>query len=425
MKTTRRQFIKRTGGAISIALLAPRFLMGQSAAADTPASHRVLVVLQLGGGNDGLNTVVPYSDPQYRSLRPMLGFTESELADTVIDGNFAFHPQLKELKQMYSDGKVAVVLGVGYPTPDLSHDISTSIWQSANPNNGTGFGWLGRYADAALDSSLELPAAAIGANYPPKIISAQKSHIPLVARIGDSAFRTRFNFDRDMLIKAFRDLNGRDFPPDQLIGQVSATGAAAEHNGGLLEMAVASYHSTVQYQETNVAAQALKSAAILINAFPDATVVHVSYPAALDTHATQIGSTADGFTNRLIGTHATEMQRLSQAIKAFYDDMTGLGFGDNVVLMTYSEFGRRPNENGSHGTDHGTASNLFVVGNPVKGGALYGKQPTLDPATYDSAGNVKFTTDFRSVYATLLDRWMPRGNSQQTLGSSFDPIDFL
>ena len=426
MRTTRRQFIKRSAGAISITLLTPRFLLGrQSTPAAAGGERRILVVLQLNGGNDGFNTVIPYSDARYHTLRPTLGFSEAELGGTIINSDFAFHPALKEIKDLYAEGKVAVVLGVGYPNPDLSHGISSDIWQSANTNNGTGFGWLGRYADSAFDASLQLPAAAIGLTYAPKIISSQKIQIPLVAKIGESAFKTRQTFDRDVVIKAFRDLNGRSLPADRFVSDVAQVGAAAERNGGLLEKALASYQSTIQYKETNPVALALKSVAILVNAFPDTTALHVSYPGNFDNHAVQIGSSADSFTNRMVGSHATEMQRLSEAIQAFYDDMTQMGLADNVVLMTYSEFGRRPNENASHGTDHGTASSLFVIGNKVKGGDLYGMQPSLNPDDYDSAGNVRFTTDFRSVYATVLDRWLPGGDSQRILGGSFPPIEFL
>ncbi|HKP13262.1 MAG TPA: DUF1501 domain-containing protein, partial [Blastocatellia bacterium] len=137
------------------------------------------------------------------------------------------------------------------------------------------------------------------------------------------------------------------------------------------------------------------------------------------------GTAQDQFRNKLVGAHAVEMQRLSEAIKSFTDDMTEQGLADHTVLMTYSEFGRRPNENASNGTDHGTASSMFVVGNAVKGGDLYGLQPSLDPADYDAAGNVKFTTDFRSVYATLLDGWMPGGDSRRILGGDFAPLGFL
>jgi uncharacterized protein (DUF1501 family) len=164
--------------------------------------------------------------------------------------------------------------------------------------------------------------------------------------------------------------------------------------------------------------------AIIASVFPEATFFHVAYASLFDTHARQIGTAQDPL-NKLAGPHAVEMQRLSEAIKSFHDDMVEQGLADQTLLMTYSEFGRRPNENASFGTDHGTASNLLVVGDAVRGGDLYGLQPSLDSADYDTAGNVKFTTDFRSVYATLLDKWMPGGDSRRVLGGDFATLGFL
>jgi len=165
--------------------------------------------------------------------------------------------------------------------------------------------------------------------------------------------------------------------------------------------------------------------AILATVFPESVLFHITYFGQFDTHARQIGAEQDQYRNRLTGAHAVEMQRLAEAIKSFNDDLSEQGLADQTVLVTYSEFGRRPNENASSGTDHGTASSLFVVGNAVKGGDLYGLPASLDPADYDAAGNVKFTTDFRSVYATLLDGWMPNGDSRRTLGGDFATLGFL
>lgn len=428
MKTTRREFIKRSATAISITMLAPRFVV--AGPPPSAGARRILVVVQLNGGNDGFNTVIPYTDARYHALRPMLGFKDEELRDTagnstVINDQFAFHPALKELKELYGQGRLAVVLGVGYPGADLSHGISTNIWQTANLNQGAGLGWLGRYADAALAGIAPLPAATIGLNYLPRIVFSQKVTIPLVARLGESAFRTGSAFDRNVVIDTFRDLNRRGFPAGSALAKVAEVGVDAERNSGLLEQAVAAYHSSVVYKDTNPLAQALKSVAILATVFPESILFHVAYPSLFDTHARQIGSNEDQYRNRLVGVHATEMQRLSEAVKAFYDDISEHGLADNLVLMTYSEFGRRPNENASSGTDHGTASSMFVVGNPVKGGDLYGLQPSLNAVDYDAVGNVRFTTDFRSVYATLLDKWLPGGDSPRVLGGSFAPLGFL
>ncbi len=426
MKTTRRRFLKQSATAFSITMLAPRFAL--SAPPSAPAAGRhILVVLQLNGGNDGFNTVIPYTDDNYHRLRPNLAFKPEELhaADTVINDRFAFHPALKGLKDLYAQGRLAAVMGVGYPNPDLSHAISTDIWQTANINQGAGLGWLGRYADTALLGIAPLPAAAISFNFAPKAVLSQKVNIPLFSRLGDSGFRTSDVSERDVIIKTFRDLNARSFPADSLTAKLAEAGAEAERGSGVLEQALASYHSSVTYDPTSPLAQALRSVAILAAVVPSSVLFHVTYFGAFDSHARQVGSEQDQYRNRLIGTHAVEMQRLAEAIKSFDDDISEQGLADQTVLVTYSEFGRRPNENASNGTDHGTASSLFVIGNAVKGGDLYGSQPSLDPADYDAAGNVRFTTDFRSVYATLLDRWMPNGDSRRTLGGDFAALGFL
>ena len=432
MKTTRREFVKLSAGAISVTCLLP---VGVQARRQEPLpvneNRRILVVVQLSGGNDGLNTIIPYTDSRYHQLRPTLGFREEELKDsdgnsTIINSEFGFHPSLKELKELYTQSRLAVVLGVGYPDTDLSHEVSTKIWQSANINQGLGTGWVGRYADLVFDDQANLPAVAIGELSPPKIISSERVNIPLIARLGASAFEAKFYpLLRENIVSVFRDTNNRVFPPGSFIERVASTGAKAENNSGLLESVLDAYNPSVTYPEDNNAAQALKSVAVLVAAFPEASVFHVSYPSFFDTHASQIGSLEDQFRNKRIGAHAIDLKRISQAIKLFYDDMTGHGLGENVVLMTYSEFGRRPNENGSNGTDHGSASNLFVVGNKVKGGDIYGLQPSLKATDFDIAGNMRITTDFRSVYATLIDKWLPGGDSTAILGERFPHLGFL
>lgn len=427
MKTTRRRFIQQSATAFTITMLAPRFAFAGQPQSAVPTGRRVFVALQLNGGNDGFNTVIPYTDANYYRLRPNLAFKPEELhsADTIINDRFAFHPALKALKDLYAQGRLAAVMGVGYPDPNLSHGISTDIWQTANLNQGSGLGWLGRYADSALAGVSPLPAATISNTFAPRATLSQRVNIPLIARLGESAFRTTAASDRDVLVQVFRDLNARNFPADSLLARVAEVGTASEHNSGLLEQALASYHSSVAYNPNNPLAQAMRSVAILASVFPESALFHVSYFGAFDTHAQQIGTAQDQFRNRLSGVHAVEMQRISEAIKSFHDDMVEQGLADQTVLMTYSEFGRRPNENASSGTDHGTASSLLVVGGSVRGGDLYGLQPSLDPADYDTAGNVKFTTDFRSVYATLLDKWMAGGDSRHILGGDFATLGFL
>lgn len=430
MKTTRRDFIKQSAGAISISFLLPTALQAARRTPFESSGRRILVLVQMRGGNDGLNTFIPYRDSNYHQLRPNLRFTESDLKDdagntTIVNNEFGFHPALKELKDLYVQGKLAVVLGVGYPNTDLSHEVSTSIWQTANLDKGKGLGLIGRYADLVFNEQANLPVIAIGSLSPPQIISSDRRNIPMISRLGDTAFETRFGLWRENVINAFRNINARSLPSGSFIEQVARVGASAEGNSGLIESVIGDYQSSVVYAEDNPAAQALKSVAILATSFPESNIFHVGYPSFFDTHAEQIGTKQDGFLNKRVGVHATDLTRISQAIKSFYDDMAEHGLAENVVIATYSEFGRRPNENASHGTDHGSSSVLFVAGDRVKGGDIYGLQPALSPTSLDRTGNMQVTTDFRSVYSTLIDNWLGGVDSQELLGGRFPHLGFL
>jgi uncharacterized protein (DUF1501 family) len=429
MATTRRQFIKRSAGALSAGLLMPQILFARRNSAADPR-RRILVVLQLNGGNDALNTVIPYKDARYAALRPALAFKEEELKDaqgrpTLLNGEFALHPSMGGLKQMYDEGKMAAVLGVGYENPDLSHALSMDIWQAGNTVTGKRSGWLGRYADNVLQGRDELAGVVVGASFAQRVFRGERRTAPLVNKLGEGAFNIFSPAERANFTNTFRAINRREFAPGSFKEAITQASRSADKGSESLQNAVARYRSSVSYPETNPAALALKTVAVLASGLPDSYLFHVSYQGFFDTHARQIGSSADNYRNRLIGVHATEMRRLSEAIKLFYDDMKEHGLNENCLLMTYSEFGRRPYENASMGTDHGAAGNLLVVGDAVKGGDLYGLQPSLAASDFDAGGNLRFTTDFRSVYATLLDRWLAEIESERILGARFPHLGFL
>jgi uncharacterized protein (DUF1501 family) len=428
MPTTRREFIKRSAGAVSISMLLPELLFAapQNRVAPDP-DRRILVLLELSGGNDGLSVMIPYSDDNYHKQRPILGFRGEELKDTqgnstIINNEFGFHPSMKELKKFYDEGKLAPVLGVGYENQSLSHFASMHVWQSGRLNNSS-LGWIGRYADLNLQGKSPLSAVAIGGTQPLTVL-ANRVNIPRVKGAGETLF---INTPGDLLnsLNFFRKGNNRDFPESSFIKKIAEVGTAAERSGELLQSLLASYTSTQFYPLENPIADALKFVAALTSVSAESNIFHIGYPGFFDTHAFQIGTPADGFKNKLIGNHPRELKRISEAIKVFYDDMVEQGLADNLLLMTYSEFGRRPNENASTGTDHGTASNLFVFGNKVKGGDLYGLQPSLSPVNLTTDGNMRFTTDFRSVYATILDKWLVNGDTEKILGNRFAPLGFL
>ena len=428
MATTRRQFIKRGAGAVSAGLLMPHVLFARRGT-EAGDGRRILVVIQLTGGNDGLNTVIPYTDARYYALRPTLGFKAEELKDadgrsTLLNGEFGLHPALKEFKQFYDAGKLAIVLGVGYPDADLSHAISTDVWQTAEISGARRFGWLGRYADHALLGKSDFAGLAIGSSYMPRAFLGEKRAVPLINRLGESSFAVNFTPEYANFTTTLRALYSREAPAGSFKDAILQATRGADRGGENLQAALARYQSNVVYPAGNPLAQALRSVAVLAAGLPDSYLFHVSYPCFFDTHSRQVGTDADGYRNKSLGYHALDLGRLSEAVKVFYDDMTGQGLADNLLLMTYSEFGRRPNENASLGTDHGTASNLFVLGDRVNGD-FYGRQPSLATTELDGEGNPRFTTDFRSVYATVIDNWLAEIDSAQVLGARYPHLDFI
>ncbi|HJQ70375.1 MAG TPA: DUF1501 domain-containing protein [Blastocatellia bacterium] len=422
MAITRRQFIKRSAVAASVGVVLPNILIG-GAGAQTGAGRRIFVVIQLQGGNDGLNTLVPYTDSRYQSLRPNLSWKEAELKDaagrsTLIDGQFGLHPAMSEIKGMYDASKVAIINGVGYPSPNLSHFLSMDIWHTANTNGGLGDGWLGKYADVALFGKTGVPAAAIGTL--PKSLFGDKVVVPSISNFTTYTFQTdaRFPGDRNNQVNTFNASARRTFPGDTFISSVATTSVDAVAGAAQVQASVGTYTSTVVYPTPNPLAAALKMAAQLIIT-TGSNLLYVQL-GGFDHHSELIGNN-DSATNKLVGQHFTLLTYFSQGVKAFYDDLAEHGLADKTVLMQWSEFGRRPQENASFGTDHGTSSQMFIIGDPVHGG-LYGEQPSL--ADLDQAGNLKFKVDFRSVYATILDRWLG-ADSKTILGSQYENVGFL
>ncbi|MFP5264652.1 MAG: DUF1501 domain-containing protein [Blastocatellia bacterium] len=431
MPINRRQFIKRSAGAVSVGLVMPTVLLtdakGQGPVANP--NRKIFVVIQQAGGNDGLNTVIPYTNSRYQSLRPTLAFKDAELKDaagrsTILGGEpFAFHPALAEVKELYDAGRVAPVLGVGYPAPNLSHFLSQDIYHTANTAGGAGNGWLGKYADQKLLGQSSLSAVSVG-NSLPKSLAADKVVVPSISNFANYTYQTdeRNRGDRNNQVNTFHSTNRRDFPPDSFIRAIADTGVDAADGAAQLQAAVGTYSSPVTYPAGNPLASGLKMVAQIVTTIPEANLLYVTV-GGWDHHSQEIGN-AQSPTDKSVGQHATLLGQVSQGIKAFYDDMLAHGLADNVVIMTWTEFGRRPNENASHGTDHGTANVMFVVGNPVRGGKIYGEQPSLDVTALDSAGNMRFTLDFRAVYATILDKWLG-ADSRSILGGSYENVGFL
>jgi uncharacterized protein (DUF1501 family) len=430
MPVTRRQFIKRGAGMVTVGIVIPRLWLSDARGEQlefTP--KRKLVVIQLAGGNDGLNTVVPYTDARYFSLRPTLAFRETDLktqdgVSTIISNQFGLHPAMAEIKQLYDEGRVALVLGVGYPNPNLSHFLSMDIWHTADANGSGSRGWLGKYADLALIGQSNLTAVSIGSIDLPKSFFADKFVVPNIINFSLYNFIADPNYpgDSNNQINTFNFAASRTSPGGSLIGAVNGTAFESVRGAQQVQRSVNSYKSSISYPANNPLAAGLQMVAQLMTTVPEASLLYVQMN-GFDNHSDQIGDKQTDRSNKRVGDHATLLKWFSEAIKLFHDDLTEHGLADDVLMLQWSEFGRRPGENASFGTDHGAAAPIFVMGNPVRGG-LYGEQPSLAATELDAAGNLKFKVDFRDAYATILDKWLG-ADSKTVLGAQYSNVGFL
>ncbi|BDE05247.1 hypothetical protein WPS_05230 [Vulcanimicrobium alpinum] len=378
--------------------LAQSPLPGLPAAAD-----RVLLVINFQGGNDGLNTVVPFGMPEYYRYRPSIGIPQSDVLR--IDDTVGLNPSLAPFKKMYDGGKVAIVQGVGYPDPDHSHFRSTEIWQTAAPKAYESTGWLGRYLDdAGLPPDNLFNAVALN-NILPEVLIAKKTDVPAIDALRGYGLRSdRRTADREAFHEFVRD---RSVPfRSPFLAQVAQIEDHAQRGAEELPKLVAGYKTEANYPATPLG-RSLALAAQIVGSKLGTRVLYIQH-GSFDTHVTQ-KATQD----RLLADFAN-------AITAFYDDLAAHGNDGRVLTMTFSEFGRRVAENASRGTDHGEAAPVFLIGGGVKGG-LYGQHPDLSRL---SMGNLAYSTDFRSVYATVLERWLGRP-SVAIVGGSFATLPAL
>src|ERR671936_2876470 len=354
---------------------------------DASKNNRILVVLQLSGGNDGLNTLVPFADPGYNQLRPSLGFAADEVLQ--VTDSVGLHPGLAKLKALYDQGKVAIIQGVGYPNPNRSHFRSMDIWHSARPDVLERSGWLGRYVSACQcnQDPSALPAISVGDQLN-GMFWTETTLVPAVASIGAFSFLTdtRYKNDRTWQLQTLQNIYnqaGNWSPYESLIrrGTLNALAGSDE-----LQKVAAAYQTPVKYPANNGLANQLKMVAQVVAGNLGTRLFSVSM-GGFDTHA-----------NEKV-THDRLMTQLDEAVDAFMQDLANMKKQDDVVIMTFSEFGRRAKQNGSAGTDHGTAEPMFIIGNKVQGG-VYGTYPSL--GDLDNNGDLKYSADFRSVYAGVL-----------------------
>lgn len=404
---SRREFLARGLYGLGVGVGLPIALGRTSAALMAQAlqgtsfekyPERILVVVELSGGNDGLNTIVPYADPAYYRARPALGIPEREVIKAA--GGFGFHPSMVGFERLYKDGMLAVVHGCGYDRPSLSHFSSMSYWHSGVPNGGDPFGWMGRLADERYDPATRNAIVNLGTSQAPAVRSGR--HSPLV--FDDPARFRRDGSDEEREVLAALS-HPRDTSNPMLEFLASTAGNAAE-SSELVREASGNYRTPIDYGQGGLSADLRRVAALIAAGMPT-RLYYVSYQGnSFDTHVQQ----AD--------LHGRLLMYTADAVRGFMDDIARIGRGDDVAMMMFTEFGRRVEENGSLGTDHGTATPMFVVGKSLKGG-FYGTPPSL---TDLDDGNLKMTTDFRRVYATMTDEWLGCEDSQRILKGRFDPF---
>jgi uncharacterized protein (DUF1501 family) len=440
---TRREFLRSTVLGSALSWTVPAFLANTLTALQTEAADSatqiitgkdatILVVLQMAGGNDGLNTVVPYANEFYHRARPKIGLPAQQVL--ALNGEIGFHGAMKSFKDLYDAGNLAVVQGVGYPNPNRSHFRSTEIWQTASDSDRIEkYGWLGRYFDNACAGADPTVAVTIGSQLPEAFFAKSPKGVCF-----NNPQNYRFISNGSTTEESYKKLNELEMSsplPDggptmtseeNSGGSISSLAAGMPMQGGraidfisrtaldaqMSSDKVRAIAAKVQNQAVYPGSQlgnSLKLVAKLIGGGLPTRIYYVSQ-GGYDTHTNQINSQ-----QRLLGD-------LADSTKAFVDDLKAQGNMQRVLVMTFSEFGRRVSENANGGTDHGAAAPMFIVGDKVKAGLL-GKYPSLAPQDLYQ-GDIKYNVDFRNVYASVLETWL-KTKSAPILGKQFEPLPIV
>lgn len=425
---TRRHFLRTSVLGAALSWTIPVFLdrtflalnaeaAGSSLQTATGKDHPILILIQLAGGNDGLNTIIPFRHDAYYRARPTIGIPKQQVLS--IDGLVGFNPVLAPLKALYDTGNLAVIQGVGYPNPNRSHFVSTEIWQTASDaKKMLSQGWIGRYFDNCCNGADPTVGVTIGGQLPEAFNAENPTGVAL-----NRTDHLGFDRERDAMDKeVFQELNGLEHAnmTGNSIGSLNGLSSSALSPLEYLQRTALDVQVSSDQifealkrskQETSYPPSQLGRSLSLISrliAGGMPTRVYYASQGGYDTHQGQMG------------THHRLLDELAKALAAFCSDLKAKGIFDRVLALTFSEFGRRLAENASKGTDHGTAAPMFIVGGAIKPG-LYGKQPGLDLL---DAGDLIYATDFRSVYATVLARWM-KAPAARILGRDFPKLAFV
>ncbi len=394
----RRAFLKQSTLASSL-FFVPSFVKAFEQVATSQLGYKRLVIIQLTGGNDGLNTIIPYNNDDYYRNRPSIAIQKQNVLKATDD--LGFHSSLAPLKNLYDNGNLTIINNVGYPNPNRSHFRSTDIWQTAsNSNQYLSSGWIGRY----LDHYGKNPYNAIEIDDSLSLALKGESFNGIAAKNPNVLFRTSQDPYFKNVLEHYQD--------DHL----------SEHNLGYLYQTMISAKSSAKYifekhkagkvskdYPNNEFGNQLKTMSKLINSGIETKVFYASL-GGFDTHARQLGTQS-----RLLEIYA-------ESIEAFVHDLKQQGTFDDTLILTFSEFGRRVKQNAANGTDHGAASNLFIIGSQLKTPGFYNDLASL--SQLDDNGDLKYSIDFRSVYATVLERWL-LVEDDKILNSNFPKLDFI
>ncbi len=413
MKITRRQFVRSGAAAFTVTYAAPEFLCDIARAQG--AHTRNLVVLYLSGGNDALSTLIPYNDPAYYSRRGSIAVPAGSVLQVGSDSSrvaLGLHPRLTGLRQIFNNGRLALIQRTGYQNQSRSHFQGTDIWSTADPANSSGLGWVGRYLDA-LPSPLD---PLIGWNTTrdlPRVLQADHVSVPAIPSASAYAFGSPNSVSETTIARATAASISSHVPVDRpelafVYGSARAALATIDR-----VTTVGAYNGTVTYPANNAFAQAMKAVAGAMVRSIGTKVFYVT-TGGFDTHSAQGVNTAGSYVNL--------MANLNDGLTLFYNDVLNQGLLDDTLLVTFSEFGRRIDSNGSDGTDHGAATLMIAIGGRVNGG-LYGTAANLSPgasnATLENNSlDIHYETDFRSVYARIIDQWLG-ADSRAVLGGDF------
>ncbi|WP_405294851.1 DUF1501 domain-containing protein [Algibacter sp. Ld11] len=394
----RRKFLKQSSLASSL-FFVPSFVKAFEQVAQSQLGYKRLVIIQLSGGNDGLNTVIPYQNDVYYKARPSLGIKKGDVLK--LTDEVGLHKSLKPLKNLYDNGNLCVINNVGYPNPIRSHFRSMDIWQTATDSDKySQSGWLGRYLDiygkhpySAIEISDSLSLAMKGER---------------INAIATQDAKALYNLSKDPYFKNVIKHQDDAHLSEHNLGYLYKSMISAESSAKYIYETSKTFSSKVEYPQ-NYFAKQLKTTAQFINSGLDTKVFYGAL-SGFDTHVNQLGAQ-----NRLLNIYA-------ESIDAFVKDLKANNTFKDTLILTFSEFGRRVNQNANVGTDHGTSNNVFVMGGQLKTQGLYNNMASL--SDLDDNGDLKFEIDFRTIYAAVLNKWLDV-NDEKVLNKSFNQLEFI